>query len=172
MTATPDPFRRVFREVRCEVLRGWPAPDAEESALIQSRGFTRSDVWVRLRYEFLRDHGGRCRCCGRGAADGVKVNVDHILPRRTHPQFALTYANLQVLCGPCNRGKGNRDRTDWRYVTHGRTAIGQVATPCCPACGTSMRRREGAHGVFWGCGRFPACRATRPCDDPGTSGRR
>ena len=46
-------------------------------------------------------------------------------PRKTHPQFALCYANLQVLCSSCNRGKGNRDRTDWRY----RPA---PAAPTCP----------------------------------------
>ncbi|MBV8574514.1 MAG: topoisomerase DNA-binding C4 zinc finger domain-containing protein, partial [Acetobacteraceae bacterium] len=86
--------------------------------------------------------------------DGRKVNVDHIQPRKTHPQFALTYANLQVLCTACNRGKGNRDRTDWRYRA--------PTIPTCPACRAPMQRRVGPHGPFWGCSRFPACRATRP----------
>ncbi len=154
---------RLLREAKREVLRGLPALSLEQVALIQSPGFTRSNAWMRLRYDFLRDHGGRCRCCGRGVVDGVKVNVDHILPRQTHPHLALAYGNLQVLCGPCNRGKGNRDRTDWRYG--GTPRVGAApSTPACPGCGATMRRRESARGAFWGCSRFPACRATRPCE--------
>jgi hypothetical protein len=37
------------------------------------------------------------------------------LPRATHPEFALAYSNLQLLCATCNQGKGNRDTTDWRF---------------------------------------------------------
>ncbi|MBF0584295.1 MAG: DNA topoisomerase 3 [Magnetococcales bacterium] len=35
----------------------------------------------------------------------------------------------------------------------------------CPQCGRPMRRRKGAHGGFFGCSGYPACRATLP--DPG-----
>jgi hypothetical protein len=154
---------RVIRDAQRELLRP-PLPlTAAQVRFIQSSAFTRSADWARLRYDFMRDHEGRCGCCGQGAADRVKVNVDHIHPRKTHPQFALCYANLQVLCSSCNRGKGNRDRTDWRY----RSAR---AAPSCPACQAPMQRRSSRGAAFWGCSKFPVCRATRPFE--ATSARR
>lgn len=33
--------------------------------------------------------------------------------------------------------------------------------PTCPHCGSSMRRRAGRRGRFWGCSRYPDCRGTR-----------
>ena len=54
-------------------------------------------------------------CCGATPDDGVTVIcVDHIKPRHTHPALALDPANLQVLCGVCNQGKGAWDTTDFR----------------------------------------------------------
>ena len=35
------------------------------------------------------------------------------------PHLALKLTNLQVLCGDCNAGKGNRDTTDWRPNPNG-----------------------------------------------------
>ena len=42
------------------------------------------------------------------------MNVDHIRPRKTHPELALAFENLQVLCGLCNKGKGNWCDDDMR----------------------------------------------------------
>lgn len=33
--------------------------------------------------------------------------------------------------------------------------------PTCPSCGSSMRRRSGRYGQFWGCSRYPGCKGTR-----------
>ncbi len=66
--------------------------------------------------EALKRHGARCQCCGATPADGVRMHVDHIKPRRLFPQLALEVENLQVLCELCNHGKGNWDTTDWRGV--------------------------------------------------------
>ena len=33
--------------------------------------------------------------------------------------------------------------------------------PSCPRCGSSMRRRSGKYGSFWGCSRYPSCKGTR-----------
>jgi len=82
---------------------------------INSNAFLNSQEWIELRYRVLREGDGRCCLCGRGAADGAKLNVDHIKPRRSHPSLALARSNLQVLCNLCNRGKGNRS-DDWRRV--------------------------------------------------------
>lgn len=78
------------------------------------QGFYQTAQWQRLRYDALYASSGRCELCGRSAKDGVILNVDHIKPIRCHPDLALDPANLQVLCGACNAGKGNRDDTDWR----------------------------------------------------------
>lgn len=71
--------------------------------------------WKQVRYTALKQSNGKCQCCGRGAHDGVVLNVDHIEPRKSRPDLALTLSNLQVLCGECNHGKGNWDSTDWRH---------------------------------------------------------
>lgn len=75
-------------------------------------GFTRSHEWAVLRKEVLSRYGGKCMKCGIVPNKGV--NVDHIKPRKTHPELALAFDNLQVLCGPCNKRKGNRHMTDYR----------------------------------------------------------
>ena len=68
----------------------------------------------RLRYEALKLSNGRCQLCGSSPKDGIILNVDHIKPRKKHPELALNIDNLQVLCNVCNHGKGNTDDTDWR----------------------------------------------------------
>jgi 5-methylcytosine-specific restriction endonuclease McrA len=80
---------------------------------INSSAFLASKEWADVRYQALRQSGGRCRLCGNGAKEGAKLTVDHVKPRRTHPSRALDLSNLQVLCSTCNWGKGNR-RDDWR----------------------------------------------------------
>lgn len=84
------------------------SPDANSKAFLQSK------AWKRVRLQALNLHGRRCQCCGAGPADGVVLNVDHVLPRRLFPELALHLDNLQVLCSDCNEGKGNWDMTDAR----------------------------------------------------------
>lgn len=76
--------------------------------------FLHSWEWKQVRYMVLMRSDGKCGCCGRGKDQGAVLNVDHIKPRKKHPELALTLSNLQVLCSECNRGKGNWDQTDWR----------------------------------------------------------
>lgn len=80
----------------------------------RSDDFLRSYEWRRLRFEVLMEHGARCQCCGASAATGAVMNVDHVKPRKTHPDLALVKENLQVLCDVCNHGKGNWSTKDWR----------------------------------------------------------
>ena len=145
---------RIFRDVKRELLCAPPELTPKEIAFYQSQGFTRSKIWGRLRYDVICDYEGRCACCGRGSPDGVQLNVDHIFPRKTFPRFALTYANLQVLCEWCNQGKGNRKHTDWRFHT--------TVSVLCPNCQARMRPRSGKYGKFWGCSSYPACSGTLP----------
>ena len=64
--------------------------------------------------DVLVKYGARCQCCGATAKDGVTICVDHIKPRKLFPELALDINNAQILCAPCNHGKGNTNQTDWR----------------------------------------------------------
>lgn len=79
-----------------------------------SKAFYESREWQALRYQALRANDGRCELCGAGKHDGVRLHVDHIMPRSKFPALELEMTNLQILCEPCNMGKGNKDDTDWR----------------------------------------------------------
>ena len=76
--------------------------------------FLASYEWRRVRMQVLKRDGAKCACCGATPADDKVMNVDHIKPRKHHPELALDLNNLQVLCDVCNHGKGNWDQTDWR----------------------------------------------------------
>lgn len=80
---------------------------------VSSKEFLKTWEWKTLRYEVLLEQGAKCRCCGADKSTGAIMNVDHIKPRRTHPELALVKSNLQVLCGDCNMGKGSWDTTPW-----------------------------------------------------------
>ena len=59
---------------------------------------------LRLRYLVLERDGFRCQRCGRNPKeDGVKLEIDHIVPAFLYGK--TTYDNLQTLCRDCNRGK-------------------------------------------------------------------
>ena len=79
-----------------------------------SDAFLESYEWRQVRMVVLKRDGARCACCGATPADGLRMHVDHIKPRRKFPELALDPRNLQVLCEVCNHGKGNWDQTDWR----------------------------------------------------------
>ena len=73
--------------------------------------FTRSPEWRALRLEAIKRYGTRCAKCGK---DWKPINIDHIKPRRFYPHLALDINNLQPLCGPCNKEKGNGPPVDYR----------------------------------------------------------
>jgi len=57
--------------------------------------------WPALRLMAKRRDGFRCVACGaRG-----RLEVDHVLPVRTHPERAFDLSNLQTLCGKCHGAK-------------------------------------------------------------------
>lgn len=103
-TSLPVPVRGEARRRRKAVERA------------QRDEFLLTYEWRRLRMEVLKERGRRCECCGivPSAENGAVVNVDHVKPRKLHPELALEKSNLQVLCDACNHGKGNWDETDWR----------------------------------------------------------
>ncbi len=80
----------------------------------EGRAFYETPEWRRIRMDILVRDGRRCACCGATPDDGVKINVDHIKPLRFNWHLRLERSNLQVLCAPCNEGKGNRIEADFR----------------------------------------------------------
>ncbi|WP_285412651.1 DNA topoisomerase III [Pseudomonas sp. lyk4-40-TSB-59a] len=58
-------------------------------------------------------------------------------------------------------------QTVWvtQLVEHYRTTTLSLHTPGgpnCPLCGASMRQRNGKHGTFWSCSRYPDCHGVLP----------
>jgi hypothetical protein len=77
--------------------------------------FYSSREWLSLRVRVLEKYECKCMMCGRSPRNhGVVIHVDHIKPRSKHPELSLEISNLQLLCGDCNLGKGNKYDTDWR----------------------------------------------------------
>jgi 5-methylcytosine-specific restriction endonuclease McrA len=82
-----------------------------------AQAFYRSRDWRELSYVTKQLAGWRCQCCGKSAADGVKIVCDHIKPIRHFWELRLDPDNVQCLCEDCNLGKGSWDDTDFREVT-------------------------------------------------------
>jgi len=80
----------------------------------QTNDFLQSFEWRQIRLQALIKYGRKCQCCGATPESGAIMNVDHIKPRKTHPELALTLNNLQILCHECNHGKGNWSQADFR----------------------------------------------------------
>lgn len=60
-----------------------------------------------VRVQVLQKHGNKCAWCGAYGGDkGVGLEMDHIKP--FSKGGSSTINNLQPLCGPCNKKKGNR----------------------------------------------------------------
>lgn len=60
----------------------------------------------KLRFTILERAGFRCHYCGRGADDGVKLVVDHIVAVANGG--TNDEANLVAACWECNQGKADR----------------------------------------------------------------
>jgi len=59
-----------------------------------------------LRYDVLKRDNFRCTICGRTAADGIKLHVDHIMPVAKGGKTEMN--NLRTLCNQCNSGKSDK----------------------------------------------------------------
>lgn len=74
---------------------------------MKSSKYQRSILSDSLRYDVLKKDNFTCRFCGASAKnDGVKLEVDHILPVSKGGKTEIN--NLQTLCERCNRGKSNK----------------------------------------------------------------
>ena len=60
-----------------------------------------------LRDQVLKRDGYRCKVCGKTPDDGVRLEIDHIIPVSKGGQ--TTMSNLQTLCSSCNYKKCAQD---------------------------------------------------------------
>jgi HNH endonuclease len=86
-------------------LPGLPDVSTTWTTVQRSKAGSRA-VPLGLRFELLDKAHGRCRKCGHGVRDGLRLHVDHKEPYSRGGKTEK--ANLQVLCERCNIGKGNR----------------------------------------------------------------
>lgn len=70
--------------------------------------FLYSQEWKTLRKQAISLYGTTCVKCGAEQTKFKRVNIDHIKPRKYFPHLALDITNLQPLCAPCNKRKGNK----------------------------------------------------------------
>lgn len=63
-------------------------------------------ITLSLRFKVLKRDNYRCCICGRDASDGVKLEIDHTIPKSKGGTNEIE--NLKTLCYDCNRGKGNK----------------------------------------------------------------
>lgn len=94
--------------------RFWPrpavslAPKAERPTTPGvARRPRRQSLSNRLRFLVLKRDHYACQICGRTAAQGYQIQVDHKLARAKGGSDQLD--NLQALCSLCNNGKGTED---------------------------------------------------------------
>jgi len=66
----------------------------------------RSKMTNTLRYKILNRDNNRCQVCGSTQSDGVKLQVDHIIPVSKGGKTEEN--NLQTLCDRCNSGKSDK----------------------------------------------------------------
>ncbi len=73
-----------------------------------TKGMKRTSLRPSVRWRVLERDGQKCTVCGRAAADGAKLEIDHILA--VAEGGGDEESNLRVLCWSCNRGKGGGKR--------------------------------------------------------------
>lgn len=96
----------LFEQIRCE-------QEERNRSASNATTFYNSKEWRRLRYQAFRKYGNKCSVCGRGASEGMVMNVEHIKPRSLHPHLALELSNLQIMSHECNLSKSYRDEIKW-----------------------------------------------------------
>jgi 5-methylcytosine-specific restriction endonuclease McrA len=101
----------------------------EVASIIKGVGSTlpNQKSWVDLKKQVHKKYGYQCMCCGHMPSHKKYSNIDHIKPRKFFPELALDFDNLQVLCGRCNKEKGNKHCTDYRQVIHNEVLHGEFS---------------------------------------------
>lgn len=89
-----------------------PALSDNERMGVREIAEQRVKVMPSIRWQVFQRDNWKCVACGRGAQDGIILQVDHIIPRSKRGKDTLD--NFQTLCHICNLGKSNKDSTNLR----------------------------------------------------------
>lgn len=99
-------WARVIRQLRQD---GYDVETLKDgyilNSLSQVKKISRVPINRKLRYEVLSKYSFTCQSCGKSVKDGVKLDVDHIIPVDLGGTNDIE--NLWVLCEECNEGKKN-----------------------------------------------------------------
>jgi hypothetical protein len=97
----------VQRVSMAEVPTGYLGPETEEEDTLEEDTAQREPVSKAKRFEIMKRDDYRCQLCGRSQSDGVKLHVDHRIPRVKGGSNEDD--NLWTLCEDCNLGKSDKD---------------------------------------------------------------
>lgn len=111
ITAGRNRMNNIKRKIEISELNMDKDPSYSST---KAKAFYHSDEWQFLRYKALQEAKGKCCLCGRSVKDGIKLNVDHVVPLSVSWGLRNRLENLQVLCDDCNLGKSNKDITSWK----------------------------------------------------------
>ena len=107
--------RAVMNRYKKRVVDYYKDKTANEIASLikQDDGFMQSEEWFVLKAKTIFRYGCKCMNCKKQIKKWMQINVDHIKPRKFYPHLQNDPENLQILCGLCNKNKGNKD-VDYR----------------------------------------------------------
>ena len=95
----------VIPKALSEVPTGFLGPETPEELTLAEAAYVRVPISTRVRYEILRRDSYRCQLCGKAAADGVRLHIDH--KHAVSRGGTNQPENLWTLCEPCNLGKSD-----------------------------------------------------------------
>ena len=90
-----------------EVPTGYLGPETQAEALLAEDIAQREAVSKSKQFEILKRDGYKCQLCGRSQEDGVRLHVDHRIPRAKGG--SNEDENLWTLCEDYNLGKSDQD---------------------------------------------------------------
>lgn len=97
--------------------------DVVSAPIKRADPFYSSPEWRTLRLAALKRDHFRCSGCGASVALRGQSRVDHIKPRRQHPQLALDLDNLRTFCPACDN-KRHAEKGSYRSRRVGLGADG------------------------------------------------
>lgn len=95
----------------------WVGASLTAGAQAGSTKRTRAAIPKSVKRGVWKRDGGRCRKCGITDAEAMSRDGEHLHLDHIHPwslNGADTADNLQLLCGRCNREKGDRIKSAWQ----------------------------------------------------------
>lgn len=116
-----EPFS--FSAEQLDLISGLIPPDGSDAWSLDGAREIRALVKTRC----IDSQSSKCCYCDRFLAtqNHRMWDVDHVVPRSTHPQFAFESLNLVACCPDCNIAKGNTQTlANRRRVTYPDVAAG------------------------------------------------